>query len=53
MFGNNLASLIFRVIEKIYAIGENGNDETDINAVTTLLITMMENFKGKIDGTIP
>jgi len=53
MFGNNLCSLVFSVIGKIYAIAANGEDETDKNTVTTLLITLMENFRGKIDGTIP
>lgn len=53
MFGNNLTSLIFKVIEKIYKINQNGTDETDLNSVTTLLITLLENFSGKIDGTIP
>lgn len=53
MFGNNLTSLIFKMIEKIYTINQNGNDETDLNQVTTLLITLLENFSGKIDGTVP
>lgn len=53
MFGNNLTSLIFKMIEKIYTINQNGSDETDLNQVTTLLITLLENFNGKIDGTVP
>lgn len=53
MFGNNLLSLIFKIIDKVYIISANGTDETDLNAVTTLLITLLENFRGKLDGTIP
>jgi len=29
LFGNSFVSLIFKVIEKIYNIGDNGTDETD------------------------
>lgn len=53
IFGNNLCSLIFKVVAKIYFIASNGEDETDKNTVTTLLIALLENFKGKIDGTVP
>jgi len=53
MFGNNLLSLVFKIIDKIFTISQNGSDETDLNAVTTLLITLLENFRGRIDATIP
>jgi hypothetical protein len=53
LFGNNLCSLIFKIIEKMYFISSNGTDETDKNSATTLLITLLENFKGKIDGIVP
>lgn len=53
MFGNNLTSLIFKIIEKTYRINQNSTDETDLNAASTLLITLLENFSGKIDATVP
>jgi hypothetical protein len=53
IFGVNLIDLIFKIIEKIYFIAANGEDETDKNAVTTLLVTLLENFKGKIDVYVP
>lgn len=53
MFGSGLVVLLFKTIEKIYSIAENGNDDSDINAVTTLLCTLIENYLGKIDHLVP
>ncbi|CAD8152713.1 unnamed protein product [Paramecium pentaurelia] len=52
-FGNSFISLIFRFIQKIYTIADNGSDETDQNQVTTILIALIENFPGQIDNLIP
>lgn len=52
MFGNPLVQLIFNMAHKAYSIGENGKDDTDMTAVTTLFIALIENYKGKIDHFI-
>ena len=52
MFGNNLVQLIFNMASKIYSIGENGEDDSEMSAVTTLFITLVENYKGRIDHLV-
>lgn len=38
---------------RVYSVGENGEDETDQNAATTLIFCLIENFKGKLDALMP
>ena len=52
MFGNHLVQLIFNMASKIYSIGENGEDDSEMSAVTTLFITLVENYKGRIDHLV-
>ncbi|CAK65923.1 unnamed protein product (macronuclear) [Paramecium tetraurelia] len=52
-FGNSFISLVFRFIQKIYAVADNGSDETDQNQVTTILIALIENYPGQVDNLIP
>lgn len=53
LFGRSFVSLFFNVIQKVYSVSQNGNDDTDENQVTTLLVTLIENTQGMIDGIIP
>jgi hypothetical protein len=52
MFGNPLVQLVFNVASKIYSIGENGEDDSDMFSVTTLFIALIENFKGQMDHLV-